>query len=213
MLLTAVTAAGQQDWTLIADGAAYDPSSNTPAAFATGVDVDSNGNVVFVGAFDLWRKMGTTQITSQAVMATSVAAIDLRDSCWWSVFASSGIGGKTVSASHTDQLLSARTVRQRRDPGHLRSHHRQCHRAQDRVRQRHRQRPSNPQRCRVNLGDHLAYRHVPGTIGSLPWAPGRCLPAQRLRSCSSLIDVPSGCNTGPSAISHCKDAPLLCLSG
>ena len=37
------------------------PSNNTPAAFATGVDVDSNGNVVFVGAFDLWMKMGTTQ--------------------------------------------------------------------------------------------------------------------------------------------------------
>jgi hypothetical protein len=68
VLLTAVTAAGQQDWTLIADGAAYDPTNNTPAAFATGVDVDSNGNVLFVGAFDLWMKMGTTQITSQAVM-------------------------------------------------------------------------------------------------------------------------------------------------
>ena len=68
VLLTAVTAAGQQDWTLISDGPAFDPTNNTPAAFATGVDVDSNGNVLFVGAFNLWMKVGTTQITSQAVM-------------------------------------------------------------------------------------------------------------------------------------------------
>jgi hypothetical protein len=68
MLLTAVTASGQQDWTLISDGPAFDPTNNTPAAFATGVDVDANGNVLFVGAFNLWMKVGTTQITSQAVM-------------------------------------------------------------------------------------------------------------------------------------------------
>ena len=68
VLLTAVTAAGQQDWTLIADGPPVDPTNNTPAAYVTGVDVDSNGNVLFVGAFNIWMKLGTTQLTSQATM-------------------------------------------------------------------------------------------------------------------------------------------------
>ena len=83
-------------------------------------------------------RWGQTQITSQAVMATSVAATSdggFLLGGWAS--ASSGIGGKTVSASQDGSALVGRTVRQRRDPVHLRSHHRHAHRAQDRVRQRH----------------------------------------------------------------------------
>ena len=32
------------------------------------VDVDTNGNVLFAGGFNTWMKLGTTQLTSQAVM-------------------------------------------------------------------------------------------------------------------------------------------------
>jgi hypothetical protein len=70
-LLSAVTAAGQQDWTLISDGPATDPPSNSAVAYVNDVDVDSNGNVLFAGAFNTWMKLGSTQITSQAVLGQS----------------------------------------------------------------------------------------------------------------------------------------------
>jgi hypothetical protein len=61
-----VTSAGQQDWTFISDGqTATSPDSVT--AYATDVDVDSSGNVIFTGSFNNWMKLGSTQLTSQAV--------------------------------------------------------------------------------------------------------------------------------------------------
>lgn len=65
-LLTAVTAAGQQDWTVVSDGPAADPQSNSAVAYVTDVDVDTSGGVLFVGGFNTWMKIGTTQLTSQA---------------------------------------------------------------------------------------------------------------------------------------------------
>ena len=70
-MLSAVTAAGQQDWTLISEGPASDPASNSASAYVTDVDVDSNGNVLFVGSFNTWMKLGATQLTSQAVVGQS----------------------------------------------------------------------------------------------------------------------------------------------
>jgi hypothetical protein len=66
VVLIAVTAKGQQDWTLISDGPANDPTSDSAVAYVNDVDVDSNGNVLFVGGFNNWMKLGATQLTSQA---------------------------------------------------------------------------------------------------------------------------------------------------
>lgn len=66
VFVSAVTATGQQDWTFISDGAT-DISRDSPMAYPTDVDVDSNGNVIFAGGFNMWMKLGTTQLTSQAV--------------------------------------------------------------------------------------------------------------------------------------------------
>jgi len=70
-LLTAVTAAGQQDWTLISDGPASSPTSDSAVAYVNDVNVDSNGNVLLVGGFNTWMKLGSTQLTSQAVAGQS----------------------------------------------------------------------------------------------------------------------------------------------
>jgi hypothetical protein len=66
VLLSAVTAAGQSDWTVISDGPTGTPQTDSAVAYANDVDVDSSGNVLFVGAFNTSMKLGTTQLTSQA---------------------------------------------------------------------------------------------------------------------------------------------------
>jgi hypothetical protein len=66
VLLSAVTAAGQPDWALISDGPVGTPQTDSAVAYVNDVDVDSSGNVLFVGAFNTWMKLGTTQLTSQA---------------------------------------------------------------------------------------------------------------------------------------------------
>jgi hypothetical protein len=66
ILLSGVTADGQQDWTLVSDGPAYDPMADSPVAYITDVDVDANGAVLFVGGFNNWMKIGASQLTSQA---------------------------------------------------------------------------------------------------------------------------------------------------
>jgi len=65
-LLSAVTAAGKQDWSLISDGPTGTPQTDSAVAYVNDVVVDSSGNVLFVGAYNTWMKLGTTQLTSQA---------------------------------------------------------------------------------------------------------------------------------------------------
>lgn len=65
-ILIAVTASGQQGWTLVSEGPAYDPITDNATSYITGVDVDSNGNVLFVGGFNTWTQWGTEKLTSQA---------------------------------------------------------------------------------------------------------------------------------------------------
>jgi len=66
MLLSAVTATGQQDWTLISDGPTGTPQTDSAVAYLNDIDMDSNGNILFVGAYNTWMKLGTNQLTSQA---------------------------------------------------------------------------------------------------------------------------------------------------
>jgi hypothetical protein len=65
-ILIAVTASGQQDWTVVSEGPPYDPTTDNATSYITGVDVDSNGNVLFVGGFNTWTQWGTEKLTSQA---------------------------------------------------------------------------------------------------------------------------------------------------
>lgn len=66
VMLTAITSTGQQDWSIISSGS-IDTSRDFPAAYPSDVDVDTNGNAIFAGAFNSWLKLGVTQLTSQAV--------------------------------------------------------------------------------------------------------------------------------------------------
>ena len=68
-MVSAVSASGQQDWTFISDGSS-DTTGNTPNAYPNDVAVDSNGNVIFAGSFNNWMKLGTIQLTSDAVSGT-----------------------------------------------------------------------------------------------------------------------------------------------
>jgi hypothetical protein len=64
--LVGISAAGRQDWALVSDGPAPDPTSDTATSYVTDVDVDSKGNVLFTGAFNTWTQWGTVKLTSQA---------------------------------------------------------------------------------------------------------------------------------------------------
>jgi hypothetical protein len=50
----------------LSDGST-DTSGNGPNAYPNEVAMDSNGNVIFAGSFDNWMKLGTIQLTSDAV--------------------------------------------------------------------------------------------------------------------------------------------------
>lgn len=65
-ILIEVTESGQQGWTVVSEGPPYDPTSDNATSYITGVDVDSNGNVLFVGGFNTWTQWGTEKLTSQA---------------------------------------------------------------------------------------------------------------------------------------------------